>query len=283
MAKNPNRSYFGLGIIKGYVSDSAYLISTGSTPQQGDFYYNTTKSGIRYYDGLNWRSLQSSDTRAIVRLYDDISTGTPSGLATVDGEATVAGDLVVLGNHATNKGIYQVDVGTWILITDTLTDISGAPTEGEQIFIQEGASYAGKQLLFFNAAWSSLELGAGTELNSTLRWNGTGWVENPDILTSGNSIFTKDENTNDATPAQSIELKGGDKTDGTGEGGAVSVKGGSSVGGVGGTVTIEGGAGATEKGDVALNGTRIQVLAQAATDPGGVTGSYYYNTTENRF
>jgi hypothetical protein len=254
MSKAPNRSYFGIGILKGYASDSAYLSAVG-TAKRGDIYYNTTLSILRYYDGVQFRSIQNSKNRAVVRLIDFILTNTPSGPQTIDGVSTNTGDYVVLANHSTIPGIYKVETGLWTLVTEELSDPSGNPQNGDSVFVTAGNVYSGNTFTFLNGSWISKDISDGTVNNSLLTWDNINsvWSENPTVISNLGSIETPDNTVNNSSPASTLILKAGDKTAGTGDGGGLNITAGNSVAGNGGNINIAAGSSTSgNSGNVAI-------------------------------
>ena len=273
MAYNPYRVK-GLGVLDGYLSDSDYLTTTGATVKRGDLYFNTTTEKFRYYDGTQWTDLTVRRNRAPVNLYSDASEAViavPSTHITVDGVATTTGDLVLL-SQASPAGIYKVEPisTTWTLQTDELSDKTGSPAAGDLVWVESGTLYSNKSFVFDGTQWLMISPNAGTVTDSTLRWDGTTWIENLSILnTASGSIYAPDDNVADANPAQNISISGSNKTAGTGAGGDVNINGGTSAGG--------------KAGSVVLNGRTIKINTTSATDP--LTPNirdFYYNTAIGR-
>jgi hypothetical protein len=268
MAQNPYRVN-GLGLLKGYASDATYLSSTGTSPKRGDIYFNTTDNILKYYDGTNWLDLPQRRTRAIAKLFDNVLTSTPTGNQTIDSVLTVAGDKVLLAAHSTTPGIYIASTSAWTLALD-LSRTDGAPTDGDQVWITDGTVYAGSEWTFDGSAWALQGVSSGTTTNSTLRWGGTAWVENTQVQTSANTIFGKADVVADAAQANLLSITGSEKAAGTGDGGNLVLAGGSSLGG--------------NQGDVILQGYKINLGAQNASDPAtGSASDIYYNTVSNSF
>jgi len=121
-------------------------------------------------------------------------------------------------------------------------------------------------------AWKDLDVSAGSVNGSILRWDSglQKWVENTTVVTGANFVAAPDNADVDNAPAQSLTVSGGNKTDGTGDGGDITVSGGTSVGGT--------------AGNVYLSGTSVIFDVGSATDPiSAQNGQVYYNTTANQF
>ena len=159
MAVQPNRSAFGLGIREGYASDSDYLTQTGSTPKRGDFYYNTTDNGFRFYNGSTWGALGSAGTGLTkVRLHDPVSTTLPTGNpVTIDGVNVAADDLVLFSNLSSGANRVYKAVGTGSNITSwtAQTAFNGAldPTGGDVIIVQDGTGFEVQTGAFDGTNW----------------------------------------------------------------------------------------------------------------------------------
>lgn len=269
MAKTPYRVAFGLGVIKNFADDAAFESAMGFSPKVGDFYYNNTSNIYRYYTVDGWQTLSQRPNRIIVQYFDDTLTSTPTGHQTIDGSLTVDGDLVVLSAHTTNKGIYAPNAGLWTLV-GLLTNTDGTVINGDSVWIQSGTVYDKTNWVFDGSNWTNNELTAGSVTNSTMHWDGFAWIENATILTSNNSIYGPDDNAVDAVKAASLNIDAPAKAAGTGDGGDIILNAGTSVGGL--------------KGDVKINGLKIRLDAQSASDPAsGTTTDVYYNTADGRF
>lgn len=231
----PSRSRFGFGVIDGYASDSAYLTALGSSPRRGDAYFNTTSQRYRFWDGDQWQEL-SPKAFPYARLIDRTFASVPSGPQTVDGLTANVGDIVILANYDDNA--YKVSAGAWTL--EPLFSTGSAPQQGDGVYIEEGSVYGDSIQWFDGTDWRLLTiLSEGTAANQVPTWNGTRYVANPNFLAESNTLTTLDDAVNDAAQAQGINLRGGDKTAGTGAGGDVGLIGGSSSGGEQGRVEID--------------------------------------------
>ena len=172
-----------------------------TTPGTGNWYRLTTTgdeviptgtvtNSILRWDGTAWvetTTLLTADTAAgtATLAANTTVTGTleVSGNTTVTGElhvdnnATVTGTLEVTGN-STVTGDFTVQ-GSSTLASTTLGavvyDFDGDPGTEGQVLSTTGTS----------TNWiDSFSPDAGTVTNSTLRWDGTGWVETTTLLTA---------------------------------------------------------------------------------------------------
>jgi hypothetical protein len=158
----PSRSRFAFGVVDGYASDSAYLAAVTSIPKDGDVYYNTSESRYRYWSGSGFQPLGAASGPR-VRYVDSTSTTLPATEPySPDGTAIADGDKVLFTNLSTpsqNNRVYRAAVAspniTWTLLA-LGEDASGAPTDGDSLYVQEGTA-SGDQVWFFNGlAWYSL-------------------------------------------------------------------------------------------------------------------------------
>jgi hypothetical protein len=227
MARIPSRSRFSFGIIDGYPSDSAYLTAVGSSPRRGDIYFNTSSGQYRYYDGSAWYDL-SPIFNPSARLLDRSFNSIPSGPQTVDGVATNIGDIVILAAYDDNA--YRVQAGLWT--PEAIFKSSSAPTEGQAAYVREGTVYGDQYVWFDGSDWRILNIVREATVQGAIpSWDGNKYLGNDDLTAIANQLSTRDNNIADASPAQSIILKGGQKTAGTGAGGDVIIQGGTGFGG----------------------------------------------------
>jgi hypothetical protein len=269
MSKSPFRVAFGLGVIKSFSSDSAFEAALGASPKVGDIYINNSDNIYRYYSADGWQSLSPRLNRALVNYFDVGTVLTPTGHQTIDGSLTVNGDLVLLSTHSTTKGIYEASTGLWTLVSP-LTATNGSPVNGDSVWVQSGSTYGLTQWTYNGSIWVNSEISAGTVNNSTLYWDGSAWVENTSILSAPYSVFGPDDAAADSVKANNLSLTATNKVAGTGDGGDLILSGGASTGGL--------------NGDVRLQGSKVRLDVQQASDPlvSNIT-DVYYNTTENRF
>lgn len=236
MARIPNRSRFGLGIIDGYASDSAYLAAIGSSPKRGDVYYNTALGKYRYYDGAAWRDL-TPVVNPVATLLDRSFVAIPSGSQTVDGVTANVGDVVILA--AFDGNAYKVDAGVWTPEPIFQNSVS-QPVEGDTVYIKLGNTNADSYFWFDGTNWRILNLlREATQVGAIPYWDGVRYLADNDLLASSNNLTTKADAVADAAQAQSLTIQGGNKTAGTGDGGDLFLKGGTSAGGQQGRARID--------------------------------------------
>lgn len=265
MAKIPTRARIGLGIIDGYASDAAYLADTG-TPLAGDIYFNTTVGQYRFYSGSAWGAISATAVAAI-NLIDHTLASVPSGTQTVDGQSTSTGQIVILAAYDGNA--YTVQTGAWT--PAPVFNGSSAPASGSQAYILAGTLYGKTYQWYDGTVWHILNLTTeASTVGASLTWNGTKYVANNSILLIGNFVQAPTNAVADSSTAQSLTVQAGNKTAGTGNGGDLTLTGGTSSGGA--------------AGRTVLSGSLVNISPQYASDPTAVaTGDVYFNTTSTMF
>ena len=201
---------------------------------------------------------------------DTIFTGTRSISAPDDvaADAISAGDLTI---HSSNKTAGTGSGGNLLLSAGTSfggstgkVSITGATIKIDALGTVDPSAVTGElyfntnlnQFRYFdNSEWKGLgPLPSGTFNNSILHWNGTNWVENPILSISSGVISTESNSIDNPISTDSISIYSGNKTAGTGSGGAISIASGYSAGGTGGNINLSAGSSA-----LALGGSiRIQ-------------------------
>ena len=118
--------------------------------------------------------------------------------------------------------------------------------------------------------WQDLFINPSPTNDATLRWDTANdrWDYNPDLLISSTTIYAADNSDADAVDANDLTLTAASKTAGTA---------------LGGDVIIQPGTGTSGDGKTILNGDRIFIGAQSATNPStSVEGDLYYNTSNKK-
>jgi hypothetical protein len=116
--------------------------------------------------------------------------------------------------------------------------------------------------------WQDLFIKTTTKNDATLRWDTTAgtWISNDTLNHNDSLLYIADNNDADAVDAKDLTLQAASKTAGTAAGG---------------DVVIQPGTGTTTDGKTVLNGEKVFIGAQSATDPAtGVAGDIYYNTAD---
>lgn len=258
MARIPNRSRFGLGVVDGYGSDAAYLSATGSSAKCGDLYYNTSSNRYRYYTGSVWTDL-TTNSHPTIRLIDRNLVSIPSGAQTIDGIPTNAGDIVILAAYD-NKA-YQVEAGVWTEYP--LFNTQAAPSEGEMAYVKEGSVYADTYIWYDVSSWRILNLSREATITGAIPiWDGNRYIANDDLIGNAASLSTQNDSAADAVQAQSLTISAGNKTAGTGDGGDLYLKGGTSSGG--------------QKGRVRIDAAATQFVNNIALPALPETGDFYF-------
>jgi len=281
VARSPWRVYKGIGIQAGYSSDSAYLADSGGSPVRGDVYFNTTSNGLRYYDGAAWQTLNPAagvGSILVADWWDTASTVLPSTGAPFapDGTNVSDGEIVVFADPAID-GYYRVsesggNVTAWTQIAPLQDSIAGVPTTGDLVFVRGGTVYEYRLYARQGSSWveRAVPMDRGTATNQSLYWNGFKWVLNGAVLMGSGFVRAPDDSINDSAQAASIELRAGDKLAGTGDGGDLDLRAGTSFGGLAGRAT--------------LGGYTVKIDAPLAADPVSATaGEIYYNNVSNEF
>jgi len=245
------------------------------TAEEGDIYYNLEFKRLKKYIGSRWEFWDVNDKHQNINLItykDDISTIYPATDATlIEGQTIVDGDYVIFTNLtvAPNK-MYKanVDGSGNIIWTDLVfsTDATGNPTKGQVAFITSGNTNTDYLFIWDGTQWLNHGLFRG-ETDDILRWGGTQWEPNEFIHSDGQKFYLKDNAIADTVKAEDFTLRASNKTAGTGDGGDLIVRPGTSLGGI--------------QGRTILEGDRVKFAAQSAGNPAAEEESdVYYDTVD---
>lgn len=237
MSKSPFRVKTSLGILDGFADDSTYQSSVGNL-KRGDYYYNTSINSFRFYNGSVFQNFTPIANRAVVRAYDLSFSSPPSGTQTVDSVSLNIGDLVLL-TSTPSSGIYKVQSGTWTLQA-IMQDSSGNAKAGDEVRVTEGSSYGNKTYIFNGSAWVLVVLPVPTVQKSTLYGIGANFVENTTVLEDSYKLYGAPDNASDSFQAAQFTINASDKTAGTGNGGDLLLRSGTSFGGIDGNLLLQG-------------------------------------------
>ena len=145
---------------------------------------------------------QGLDVKASCRFASTENISTRSGMVTIDGGLTVAGDRVLLKNQSTpsENGIYVVAAGAWSRATDANT--SAEVTAGMFTFITEGETY--EDCGFVLTAEDVIVL--GTTGLSFQQFSGAGQITAGAGLTKSGNTLTVGSSDRIVVNADSIDL-----------------------------------------------------------------------------
>lgn len=231
--------------LNGDVVFSQLLIADPSSPETAELYWNNTFKRFRRFDGTNWHWIDVNSQNipiVAVDLFDDSILSLPADTTTPIDGMTVTDQMLVVMQNSGSPVIYRAEVAG-INITWTATDfgqITGSvPVTGDRIYVTNGVDNIDSGYIFqstgvwFNpTASSSSIIQSGIDIGNLTRWNGTEWVPDQSLNSSGSGIlYAPDDNNNNASKAQNITAQAGNKTNGTGDGGDLNLNAGSSLGG----------------------------------------------------
>ena len=239
--------------LNGEVVFSQILVADPLTPETAQLYWHDGFKRFRKFDGVNWHWIDANRYNSpivIVDLFDDAILTLPTDTSTlVDGQTVTDGMLVIMQNSG-SPVVYLATVAginiTWTAQTPGQSPTVN-PSIGDSVYVRNGVDNV-DSFYFFQAAgtWvdpfssSNAPVLAGININDTIRWDGIAWVADTTVRQNGSGTIYAPENTdNDPAKSNPITLQGGQKTDGTGDGGDVVLQGGASVGGIQGDVEVD--------------------------------------------
>ena len=249
---------------QGGASGNWYKIATGAGIESG----TVTNSSLRW-DGNQWvqdDTVQSSGSGTVTLTANTTVTGTLE----VSDNATITGTLDVTDN-STFGGTVEVTGNATVtgstVASGTLTAKSTTTLEAALVDAAGNAGTAGQILSSTSTSTEWIDNyapAAGTVTNTTLRWDGTAWVETDTFLNSGTTTATLAANT---TVTGTLEVSDNATITGT-----LDVTNNSTFGG---TVEVTGNA--TVTGSTVASGTftakTTATLEAALVDSSGNTGT----------
>ena len=185
----PNIFFTEIGKLANYADDAAYVAAKASAADESDIYYRTTDDKIRYYDGVQWRSLGGGGSGVLADLYDPESTTLPTGTAvTIDGVVGVDGDVVLFSNLSSDSDrLYLLGgVGVAISWTAQASYSEGLdPSDGETVRFRKGNAFA-ESLAYFD--------GTDFKVNDYVRYfDGSNYWEQSSLKTVSLTAATTDD------------------------------------------------------------------------------------------
>lgn len=181
-----------------------------------------------------------------------LSSTSTTYLALVGG--TLSNTINMGSNNITNAN--DIAVGSVLTVGNNLTVTVLATLEDNM------AAEAG---IILGTGSNGVTLSAGTSAAARTYDVQDQGITGTAVVINNNGISLVDDTTADATPANSVIINGTDKTAGTGNGGALLLRGGTSSGG--------------SQGYVQIN-SKTHFIPQ--TEPSGVAGDVYYDSSTNK-